>query len=271
MKQYVFSLDKLGRLLAVSALMAMPAHSAVTIISNDFGVGADVGPAFQQISNGTGSGSADTATGAVTASGHADAARGFNTSTALNVTSANYASITAHWVVSGASIVDATNINSFGWFFGLATSNSTAGTGLWSNNNSVGILIYGDESLVRGQPWSLAQRAATDVKSYIGLNGSQPTVASVNDGFTVTLTINSDDTWSALSSGLSTEINTSGSLTSGKFDAIAASLVANTSIQGNPVGYTVDSVTVTGISAIPEPSAALLGGLGVLLLLRRRR
>lgn len=33
----------------------------------------------------------------------------------------------------------------------------------------------------------------------------------------------------------------------------------------------MDNVTFTGVDAVPEPSAALLGGLGMLFLLRRRR
>lgn len=45
---------------------------------------------------------------------------------------------------------------------------------------------------------------------------------------------------------------------------------AGTSGGSNPTSHTYDNLLITGV-AVPEPSAALLGGIGLLALLRRRR
>jgi hypothetical protein len=53
----------------------------------------------------------------------------------------------------------------------------------------------------------------------------------------------------------------------------ASGLTGPAGLTSGPGGYTLilDALAGTGLTAIPEPSAALLGGLGLLALLRRRR
>jgi hypothetical protein len=65
-----------------------------------------------------------------------------------------------------------------------------------------------------------------------------------------------------------------GSTTIGPLEwAYATGLAGPAGLSTGPGGYTLilDPVAGTGLTAIPEPSAALLGGLGLLALLRRRR
>lgn len=268
------NLKPLPALLASSAfLFTVPAHAA-TLLFNDFGAGADTGPAFQQLYNGQGTASANAATGAITTTGVDNASIGLNTSGTVDASAAP--GFTIEWVVSsftGDSFNNGSGsrVTFNGWFFGVTTNTNSGGTGLWNNSaESVGILMDGGSSFT---DWSFVQRTGGPTNgtasSNTSLNGSQPTIASFNDGFTLSLTINADNTWSAFSTGLSNDISSSGSLTAGTYATISSSLVANTTIQGTQVGYTIDSVT---LSTIPEPATAtLFSGLLLLALLRRRR
>lgn len=51
---------------------------------------------------------------------------------------------------------------------------------------------------------------------------------------------------------------------------LAQSFIFNTAFGTNP-GFSVDNITVTAFAPVPEPSSALLGGIAILGLLRRRR
>jgi hypothetical protein len=52
--------------------------------------------------------------------------------------------------------------------------------------------------------------------------------------------------------------------------SLAQSFVFNTAFGTNP-GFSVDNITVTAFAPVPEPSAAILGGIALLGLARRRR
>jgi hypothetical protein len=265
----------------VSALVAGSAQAATILVDRTFdGVANDVGPAFQQISNGVGTGSATVGTGVVTlanvTSGSPSTSRGFNTSTTVDVTSVSGATgFKIEWVVTGGTTLvthptptnggTGNGITANGLFFGVTNSTSATGTGLFANTTeAIGVTII---SPTHGN-YSLYQTNGTDQD--VTSLGISPTQASLEDGFTLALTVNNDNTYLVTSTGLSTNFNASGTLsaTGTQYSEIASSLVANTSIQGDNVSYTVSRVTVT---AIPEPSSALLGSLGLLALLRRRR
>jgi len=243
--------------------------SAATLIENDFGGGADTGPAFQQLHNGQGTASADPSTGTITTTGVDNASIGLNNSGTVDASAA--LGFTLEWVVSsftGDSFNDGngSRVTFNGWFFGVTTDTGNTGPSLWNNTDeAVGILMDGGSSFT---DWSFVQRTGDSLDANTSLNGSQPTVASFNDGFTVSLTVNNDDTWSASSTGLSNNISSSGSLAAGTYATIAGSLVANTTIQGSGVGYVVDNVTLTTI--IPEPASLAMGLAGLTLLAARR-
>lgn len=261
---------KLLTALTIAISWTATAH-AVVLIDNNFAAGPDIGPAFQQLYNGQGTATADPATGAITTTGVDNASIGLNTTATVDASTAD--GFVIEWVVSsftGDSFNDPTGsrVTFNGWFFGVTTNTGNTDSALWNNtSDSVGILMDGGSSF---NDWSFVQRSGGNLSSNPSLNGSQPTIASFNDGFTITLTVNNDNTWSATSTGLSNNINSSGSLAAGTYATIASSLVPNTTIQGTQVGYTLDNVTLQTLP-IPEPTSLTLLTAGGLLILRRRR
>ncbi len=243
------TIAKLG--IESAALAMFSSASAATLITNNFDGIADAGETtFQQIHNGQGSVSTDLDTGSILTQTSNNASVGFGSTVSADYSAES--SFTLDWVVSDTT-GDVGLVHYNGWFFGVTnTTSSTATEGL-------GIVLDGGSTQ---STWSFSQE-------YLGtttattLNGSQATNASFADGFTLSMTVNSDDTWSASSTGLSNDINASGTLVSGTYAAISDTLVVNTTIQGPEgggvdLGYTIDSVT---LSTIPEPSSAVLLGL----------
>ena len=90
------------------------------------------------------------------------------------------------------------------------------------------------------------------------------TIASVEDGFTFTLTIRDDNTFDAFTTGLSTDFaitnNAIGSDDPEFADFINDGIGLNASVQGSgndnipAAGFIINSVT---LSAVPEPSTSL--------------
>ena len=249
--------------MAIVALLAAGVAQASVILENDFGgAGVDIGPAFQDIRNAgskKNSGSADPATGVVTGT-EKFTTSGLASDSPVDVTSVNGAAgFTIEWVVESYS----GNINDItlnGWFFGVTSGASAThttteeeddGSLFYNVEEAIGIVLY---SGYHGN-MQLYQRHDGG-KATTALDATAPTKVSLEDGFTISLTVNNDNTWSASSTGLSTEINESGTLvgTSALYAYVADSLIANTSIQA--IGrYTVDKVTVT---AIVPPSGSFI-------------
>lgn len=258
------------RMCAAAMLLAGCSLSATTLIENDFDAGADVGPAFQQVANGIGAGgSSDASTGIVTSGANGNSAYGLNTSSTVDASS--FDGFTIEWVVASANINS--NVGaplSNGWFFGVTDSTSTAGSGLYNNaSHALGIRL-----LASGNDMSFTQDSSGGSSLYTSLGVAVSTASSYEDGFTLSLTVNNDNTWSAFSTGLSADFSTSGSLntvsgTGFSYADIAGSLVAYSSIQGTSLSYTADSVSLT---AVPEPSAfAMLSGVLALTFVASRR
>ncbi|MCH7228097.1 hypothetical protein [Haloferula sp. A504] len=233
-----------------------PVGADTVLVDHTFdGVANDIGPAFQQLYNGQGTASTDPSTGYIETTGINNASIGFNTEAAVDASTA--AGFTITWVVDSyydwgldTGAVGGSSVHYNGWFFGVGTSTSDTGTGLWNNHDSLGLLLDGGNTF-SANDWSLA--ANFGGKAFASL-GTPATYASLADGFTVSLTVNSDGTWSASSTGMSTDISATGNLadfTTLTYSDIAGSLVANTTIQGpNPsttasLNYTVTSVTLT--------------------------
>lgn len=257
-------------ILALAASLSLVSANAETLISNSFDGGSTTGPSFQQVANGLGGGSSNATTGVITSGNNVNSAYGLNTSSTVDVSAAD--GFTIDWVVSSASIGDVSSVLSNGWFFGVTDSTATGGsTGLFNNSpQALGITLLASSfpDMVFAQDGSSGSSITTS------LGVATPTVGSFEDGFTVSLTVNSDNTWAASSTGLSETISASGSLdASFGYSDIASSLVAYTSIQGGNLSYTIDSVTLSTITAIPEPStyALFAGVLGLALVYVRRR
>jgi hypothetical protein len=262
-------------LVALCAFAGLSASGVTTQLSNDFdgNDGNDTGGAFQIVSN-SGVVTSDTtnpATGLISfAEVSGNAAVGFTSSAALDLSSES--SFTATWVVASASPSDP-NPDFNGWFIGVQAVAGAAGDGatLWNNNTAFGVCIRGSNfgdglDVVTADTVNGVQSVySTDV-------ADKPTGGSLTSGFTVSMTLNSDDTWTVVTSGLSTDINESGSVVSGLYSTLAGSLFASTSYQtGSPTVQSVqyDSVVIT---SVPEPETlALLGGLWALAFVALRR
>ena len=253
--------------------------SADIVISNNFDGTADPGETvFQVLDNGAngGGGTFDPLTGTVVvgSTNGSTTASGFN-----NVTLATLApdvdTITATIVVS--SVSDSLFTRSNGFFLGLATgpaATATDGTALFNNNPAaIGLIINSPTGLTGAIDETRIVTDAIDGGPQVQVGPNNlATAASIDDGFTLELTLNSDGTLDASTTGLSTEIDLTGEAFSGPSfaDFVSGGVGVLTSFQGGGASYTIDSVTVHA-SAVPEPTSLALLGLASLGLVTRRR
>ncbi|MCH7227092.1 hypothetical protein [Haloferula sp. A504] len=236
-------------------------------LANDIG-----GLTFQKIDNGAGgAGSVDFSTGLITTTGVAantpNSNVGINTSSPIDVgalaPTANGFKITFEVSATDVAVSD---LYYNGLFFGVTSgsdANGTAGPSLWANNpHGFGYVAgsgdggsiefgYGEDNFVRQDAEGGAANDGNSVNKVLG--GTAPDDASFQDGFTITLSLFDDDTWTLTSTGLSTDLNGSGSLTTtgtGMFDyaAISSDLRPYVSLQGEYQGtIEVDRITVTAL------------------------
>jgi autotransporter-associated beta strand protein len=191
---------------------------------------------------------------------------------------------------------------------GVAASATFSGTGSIDPGNSPGILTGAAADPTAGldfnfefgtanalPTWSNASASGSDVLRLT--NGSAPFTAALDGTNTVTIYFNvgSLNLSDVFSGGFYTDKNADflGSISSGAFQYFLADVGGNTTYMGGNYTqytgpYTINVSTfqvanadfaggnVTGgyvsqFTVVPEPRAALLGGLGLLALLRRRR
>ena len=239
------------------------------ILQNNFdgNAGNDIGPAFTQFNNGVGSlatNNTDPATGLISF-----ARVGTSGTPSVGLVSeiginAGAGGFTVTWVVNSASA----NINPHanGWFFGVQTNN----IGLWNAgsgnvNGAVGLRISQTELLeyVVNPSTGVSATALTAAQDF----------SDLADGFTVSLTLNNNNTWSATTAGLTYDVSTGGSLVGITYSDFASSLYASTflqfGLQNQQMWAQYDSVTIT---AVPEPTAmSLIACAGAAILFIRRR
>lgn len=258
-----------------ACLLAMVSvgHADVVLVENDFDGSASTGPAFQFLSNNSGAaavqGSGDPSTGEASSTSFNTSSVGFNNVSTVDVAAVpGSAGFTVEWVID--SVVNSDNIEFNGFFLGVVSGASATGSGAGSlfNNNPAAIgvrLLNGDFQFVEDPETGGAQNSTP-------LSQTSPTTATLEDGFTVTFTVNQDDTWTASSSGLSTDFSANGMLVgvTTNYASIADDLGANVSIQGNDIDLSVGSVSLTAVSIVPEPSSIWVVGLGAIALLQRR-
>ena len=269
-------------------MLSNSAFGAVVFQNNFDGVADDIGPAFQRLSNGAGGaggGSFDPSTGVISTgtgtSGTNTGATGINNVALVTTTStipipADANEFTVVYVID--SVENVSTIRSNGFFLGVATganATGTAGSALFNNTPSaIGLNLF-----------SASGRIARDGASG-GIATLQsitfPTVASIEDGFTFTLTVRDNNTYDAFTTGLSTDVSITGDAIGADpvfNDFITGGIGFNASTQGNgidggagPSGFTVDSVQLS-FAVVPEPSTSMLVGLvsGLALFGRRRR
>ena len=261
--------------------------SADIVISQNFDGTPGVGPALQLVA-GTGDGgggSFNNSTGVVQAGGNnngSTAAAGFN-STALVDVSSEVVAIKATFEIDSVENLLFTRSN--GFFLGLVTDNdldpllsgatATTGAGFFNNINTSGIgLLFNSNDSTIDETRVVSDGASGAPVTQTGLAAADfPAAADVEDGFTFSITLNSDDTIDVLTTGLTTDINATGvALSAGVVfeDFVDNGVGVSASFQGGGGGFTADSVSVH-LETIPEPSSLALLGLTTLGLVARRR
>ena len=260
--------------------------SADIVISDNFDGTAGVGPALQLVTNGVGevTGSFTNATGVVEAGGDTNgstSASGFNNTALVDVPS-DVVAIKANFEIDSVENLLFTRSN--GFFVGLVTgtgATATNGSGLFNNNatNGIGLLFNSDnETDTALDETRVVSDGASDgvPVTQTGLAAADfPAAADVEDGFTFSITLNSDDTIDVLTTGLTTDINATGvALSAGVVfeDFVDNGVGVSASFQGGGGGFTAGSVSVhLETEAVPEPSSLALLGLTTLGLVARRR
>ena len=151
---------------------------------------------------------------------------GITSSTAADFS--GFDGFTVEWVV--AEGFNTADIASNGWFFGVQNSPGVQGDGgtLWNNlPDAVGVTLFQFSNFTRAEfaeSFALNGNGENFVRVDV-VEEPDETPLTLNevaeDGFTITLTLNSDDTWSVSSEGLDAgagELSGSGTLVSGAPD-----------------------------------------------------
>jgi hypothetical protein len=266
-------------LCALCAFVGLSASGATTYLFNNFDGDAsnDVGPGFQVVSNLGDTITADT-TNTDPETGVLDFTRtsgnalvGFSSTEGLDLSAES--SFTVTWVV-GASDEDNDPVFS-GWFFGVqnVVSGTSDSDNLWTGSNatSFGVTIGGTSANFTDGFDVVVSIEGT--RTALTSTATAPTVESLLDGFTVIMTIDENEGWTVTTSGLSTELSTSGSLSAGFYASLASNLVASTALQ-TQVGEVTQGAIYDSISivSVPEPGTfAQLGGLFTLAFVALRR
>ena len=151
---------------------------------------------------------------------------------------------------------------------------------MFNNNatNGIGLLFNSDNEIdtALDETRVVSDGASGGAVTQTGLAAADfPAAADVEDGFTFSITLNSDDTIDVLTTGLTTDINATGvALSAGVVfeDFVDNGVGVSASFQGGGGGFTAGSVSVhLETEAIPEPSSLALLGLTTLGLVARRR
>jgi hypothetical protein len=247
------------------------AVSAATIISNNFdgNAGNDIGGTFGIVSNGIeSSDTTDASTGLISFTGN-NATVGFSTATSFDAQA--FSSLSVTWVVSS---VTNGNAPSNGWFFGLQSAQGmeNVGSTLWNNTpDAIGVNLFGGKGAGGGSV-SEDNPSLSHIDVTSGANA--PADAALADGFTVSITLNDDNTYTVSSVGLTSDFdqNLSGAFP-GDFtyadlgNTTYAVMTAQHQGTGSVMSIQVDSVLVTDGFQIPEPSTLVIAVLGLMGLL----
>lgn len=194
----------------LSLLSAVQADSTLIDYTFDSVAGNEVGPAVQVIDNGIAAGTANTLTGVITVGSANNHTLGFNSSGTVDLSS--FQGLEATFLVNSITTSNVAALANNGLFFGVVAGNNSTGNlgnSLWNNDpRAFGYLpgsgTWGDHVM--------AENTGSMSITTTNLATTQPTNASLLDGFTVTIKVFADNTWRISSTGLSTELNQAGVL-----------------------------------------------------------
>ena len=262
----------------VLIIASSPLMAQIVIMNNFDGDDTnDVGPAFQQLTNGVGEpdspGTFDPATGVIINGTTSTNATGFNNLSLVMIDPAT-TEFTATFVVD--SVVNTEFIRSNGLFVGLVTdpetgtssATGTTGSALFNNNLVGGLgLQFLDNNSFR-----LARDGDNNANNIGGATinieeaDQAAFVASLEDGFTFTITVFDDNTVEASTTGLSTDLavaRTAINNTDPNFDAFLMNGIGlNGSVQGGTSEMTISEVTLeatTGMVTVIKGDADMDG------------
>ena len=248
---------------AVLIMACSPLMAQIVIMNNFDGDSTnDVGPALQLLTNGVVidaapvPGTFDPDTGVIMTGTSSTNATGFNSSSLATLDPAT-TELTATFVVVSASD-NTIEVRSNGWFFGLVTGTSgtdQTGAGLFNNSaSSIGLNLFassGSNSRI------LADGPITGAGATILFPfETEPTNASAEDGFTFVLTLRSDGTYDASTTGLSPEVDVVNAelpvgLAPTFDDFLTGGVGVNSTSQAPSMQYIVSEVTVEATTGTP--------------------
>ena len=239
----------------VLIIASSPLMAQIVIMNNFDGDNTnDVGPAFQTLTNGVVidadpvPGTFDPDTGVIMTGTSSTNATGFNNASLATLDPAT-TELTATFVVASASD-NTIEVRSNGWFFGLVTGTGgtdPTGAGLFNNTaSSIGLNLFQGTGSSNSRILADGPEGGATVLFPFE---TEPTNASAEDGFTFVLTLRSDGTYDASTTGLSTEVNVvNAALPEGGAptfdDFLNGGVGLNSSTQAPSMQYIVSEVTL---------------------------
>ncbi len=246
--------------LAVLAGLCGSLHAQSTLldVSFDGDGGNDIGPAFGLVSNALEDNDTSNPLTGLISFNELQASTptvGFSTIAPLDLSGEGGFTLT--WTVAAGSVANSSRITANGWFFGVQSLQglNDTGTTLWNNDPSaIGIVIF-NTKVSSGRVPALVSATPADQGTSIGLGAAVPTEASLNDGFTLSLTLNANDTWTASSSGLSEDFLGSGNLGTVSYADIAVRLFVTTTLQSSGAPVPITAVDYERVTLVTSPAA----------------
>ncbi|BCX49367.1 hypothetical protein HAHE_32750 [Haloferula helveola] len=255
-----------------------PASAVTTLLDDTFGNGnlatnPDTGGGFAALGNGIANPGSVTESGSLAQITEGDGSNTFGMISSNTFDLSNPSlTYTTTWEIDSVNFGTAGSIERM--FFTLQTNNDFLFAGGAEESRLLLVLdAQNDNALLRYQNRSSGANANFDAATFS--LGSDFTGDA--DGFTATMTLDATgftfttigldaanqvsifDTWANIGTDFSTVLGTDG-------DMHVATYVQDTGTTGSTLG--IDRITLT---SVPEPNAALLGAIGALMLLRRRR
>ena len=96
------------------------------------------------------------------------------------------------------------------------------------------------------------RRLHQTTEQLVAADGFDP--ASYEDGFTVSFTLNSDNSWSASTSGLSSDINTNGTVVGTFYNDIAGNAIVSSFYQSATANADLINYDSVSLTTLPEPA-----------------
>ncbi|VGO18838.1 Arylsulfatase [Pontiella sulfatireligans] len=215
----------------------------------------DIGPGFKisSINAPQNTGLADASTGVISFSAPSDSRPNVTLISTSALDLSMNEGFTVIWDL-GSIVSDAFSISKNGLFLGVQNNNSDA----WNNLTSLGLGIRSSAGI--GDLDLICSKSGTKGSESPLLALGALTDASIQDGFRAILTVNNDNTWTVSTTGLSTNVNASGTLGTVTYSDLAGSLFASTALQLNKDDalHTLTYNSASVLAVVDEPAALLL-------------